>query len=269
MSITEVRTDAVGTTHKKAGSTARIISLVPSITELLCDLGLGDQLVGRTGFCIHPRETVRKIPKVGGTKDVDIRKLLKQAPTHVIVNIDENRLDLVSEIKSFVDNIIVTHPLGPDDNLELYELIGFIFSRVKEATALAQEFRTMKNSLLSMRDWPTQRILYLIWRDPWMTISADTYISRVLKLVNWESFPQVSTTRYPSIDLEDYIGVVDRVLLSSEPYAFRKKHINEVSKLLDEQMPVMLVDGEMLSWYGSRAVDGLKYLGELAMNIET
>ena len=154
MSITEVRTDAVGTTHKKAGSTARIISLVPSITELLCDLGLGDQLVGRTGFCIHPRETVRKIPKVGGTKDVDIRKLLKQAPTHVIVNIDENRLDLVSEIKSFVDNIIVTHPLGPDDNLELYELIGFIFSRVKEATVLAQEFRTMKNGLLSMSHWP-------------------------------------------------------------------------------------------------------------------
>ncbi|HCU91021.1 MAG TPA: cobalamin-binding protein [Gammaproteobacteria bacterium] len=269
MSITEVRTDAVGAAHKKAQSSARIISLVPSITELLCDLGLAQQIVGRTGFCIHPRETVRKIPKIGGTKDVDIEKLRKQAPTHVIVNIDENRLELVSEIKAFVDNIIVTHPIGPDDNLDLYELIGFIFSRVKEAAALAQEFRTKKDNLLSMRDWPTQRILYLIWRNPWMTISPDTYISRVLKLINWESFPQVSTTRYPSIVLEDYIGVVDRVLLSSEPYAFRKKHVDEVSTLLDAQMPVMLVDGEMLSWYGSRAVCGLKYLGELAMKIET
>ena len=264
MSIIDVRTDAVGATHNKAAPGARIVSLVPSITELLCDLGLEDRIVGRTGFCIHPRENIRHIPKVGGTKDVDVQKLRKLAPTHVIVNIDENRRELVDEIKDFVEHIIVTHPLGPADNLGLYELMGFLFSRVKEAAALAREFRSALNRLQSVHGRPAMRVLYLIWRDPWMSISRDTYISRMLQLVNWESVPQSAATRYPSIELQDYIGVVDKVLLSSEPYAFRENHIEEVSKLFDGQTPVKLVDGEMLSWYGSRAIAGLDYLSDLA-----
>ncbi len=264
MSISDVRTDAVGATHTRAASNARIVSLVPSITELLCDLGLENQIVGRTGFCIHPREIIKQIPKVGGTKDVNVEKLRKLAPTHVIVNIDENRRELVDEIKDFVEHIIVTHPLGPADNLGLFEMMGFLFCRVSEAAALAREFRSALNRLQSAHERPVVRVLYLIWRDPWMSISQDTYISRMLKLVNWESFPQSPATRYPSIDLEDYIGVIDKVLLSSEPYAFREKHVDEVSSLFDGQTPVELVDGEMLSWYGSRAIAGIDYLSELS-----
>src|SRR5690606_20279262 len=98
---------------------ARIVSLVPSITELLCDLGLGPQLVGRTGFCIHPRDIVEHIPKVGGTKDVNIEKIRKLAPTHLVVNIDENEKPTVEELAQFVPNIVVTHPLVPRDNLAL------------------------------------------------------------------------------------------------------------------------------------------------------
>ena len=94
--------DAVGTEHPVAGSDARIVSLVPSVTELLCDLGLASQLVGRTGFCIHPREVVRSIPKVGGTKDVDVDRIRELAPTHLVVNIDENRKETVEELARFV-----------------------------------------------------------------------------------------------------------------------------------------------------------------------
>ncbi|UCE32855.1 MAG: cobalamin-binding protein, partial [Burkholderiales bacterium] len=103
--------DAVGTVHRPAGDDARIVSLVPSITELLCDLGLADRLVGRTGFCIHPRERLRDVPKVGGTKDVRIERVRALAPTHLIVNIDENDKAIVDEIAAFVPHVLVTHPL--------------------------------------------------------------------------------------------------------------------------------------------------------------
>jgi len=121
--------DAVGTRHKPARRGARIVSLVPSITELVCDLGLAAQLVGRTGFCVHPREVVRRIPKVGGTKDVDLDKLRALRATHVILNIDENRDDDARALAEFVPELIVTHPLAPIDNLALYRLIGGIFGR--------------------------------------------------------------------------------------------------------------------------------------------
>jgi ABC-type Fe3+-hydroxamate transport system substrate-binding protein len=132
--------DALGVRHPPAGRDARIVSLVPSITELVCDLGLAPQLVGRTGFCIHPRATVKAIPKVGGTKDVDLDALRALRATHVIVNVDENRKDTVEAIAGFVPHVIVTHPLAPRDNLALYRLIGGIFGREREAEALCVRF---------------------------------------------------------------------------------------------------------------------------------
>ena len=111
--------DAAGTVHPAAGRDARIVSLVPSLTELVCDLGLADRLVGRTGFCIHPWETVRRIPKVGGTKDVDLAKLRVLEPTHVLLNVDENRRETAEALSEFVEHVIVTHPLRPRDNLAL------------------------------------------------------------------------------------------------------------------------------------------------------
>ncbi|MBI1942723.1 MAG: ABC transporter substrate-binding protein, partial [Betaproteobacteria bacterium] len=112
---------------------SRIVSLVPSITELVCDLGLAGELVGRTGFCIHPKEVVRKIPKVGGTKSVNLEKVRALEPSHVIVNVDENRKETADELAAFVPNILVTHPLGPLDNLALYRQIGSAFGREREA----------------------------------------------------------------------------------------------------------------------------------------
>ncbi|UUZ50195.1 helical backbone metal receptor [Massilia sp. B-10] len=112
------------------------MSLVPSITELLCDLGLAPQLVGRTGFCIHPAASVAAIAKVGGTKDVNLDKIRKLAPTHVVVNIDENTKPTADALAEFVPNVIVTHPLGPRDNLDLARLLGGIFCAEQQAEAL-------------------------------------------------------------------------------------------------------------------------------------
>jgi len=264
MSIIETCVDARGVSHRKADANARIVSLVPSLTELLCDLGLDGQIVGRTGFCVHPRDTVRRIPKVGGTKDVDIEKIRRLTPTHVVVNIDENRRELVESLASFVENIFVTHPLGPDDNEVLYDTMGFLFSRERQAAAIKEKYHAALTRLRSNCGRPHAKVLYLIWRGPWMTIAPDTYISRMLEIINWHSVPDTTSSRYPEIDLADFVGSVDKVLLSSEPFPFSETHIKEIRKIFGSNTDVRLVDGEMLSWYGSRAITGLDYLATLA-----
>ena len=252
--------DAAGTLHACAGADARIVSLVPSITELVCDLGLAEQLVGRTGFCIHPWETVRTIPKLGGTKDVKLDRIRELAPTHAILNIDENRRELAEQLAEFVPNIIVTHPLGPRDNLALYRLLGAIFDRDAEAERLCAE---LERALAELRGgaYPARDVLYMIWRDPWMSVAPDTYIARTLELVNWRTHPLSPDDRYPEVALERYAGHVDHVLLSSEPYHFKQRHVAEVAAAVPGA-EVSLIDGEMTSWYGSRAIAGLDYLAE-------
>lgn len=255
--------DATGTQHAPCAGTPRIVSLVPSLTELLCDLGLAGCLVGRSGFCVHPREAVKRIPKVGGTKDVDIDKVRAAAPTHLIVNIDENRREQVDELARFVPHVVVTHPLAPEDNPELFRLFGGIFRREAEAGALAGDFLAAREELRSAtQNLPRERVLYLIWKDPWMTVARDTYISAMLAAAGWDSLPAESALRYPGIEAgAPWLADIDRVLLSTEPYRFTGKHLAEAEARFGK--PARLIDGEMTSWYGSRAAAGLRYLAQL------
>jgi ABC-type Fe3+-hydroxamate transport system substrate-binding protein len=260
--------DAAGTRHEAAKHEVRIVSLVPSITELLCDLGLAPQLVGRTGFCVHPADTVRSIPKVGGTKTIDFDKVRALRPTHAILNIDENEKAAADQLAEFVPNLVVTHPLAPLDNLALYRLIGGIFKREAEAGALCARFLAAHEALAAEKH-ATRKVLYLIWKDPWMTVSRDTYISRTLALAGFETLPRQSETRYPKLTLaEPWLDEVDDVFLSTEPFMFREKHVAEFSKLpAMAGKAVRLIDGEMTSWYGSRAIEGLGYLRALRRSI--
>ena len=257
--------DALGQAHRRAGPDARIVSLVPSITELLFDLDLGPQIVGRTGFCIHPREQVANIAKVGGTKDVKLDVLRRLAPTHVIVNVDENEAPTVEAIRAFVPHVIVTHPNAPEDNLALYRLAGGIFDRTPQAEALCARLHAELDACAAI-DWPSETVLYLIWKNPWMTVAADTYIARTLARVGWfVATPpggERGASRYPVIDdLDAEVARVDRVLLSTEPFMFRANHLAELRSRLPHT-PIDLIDGEMTSWYGSRAIRGLAYLRE-------
>lgn len=263
--------DAVGAVHESARGDFRIVSLVPSVTELLCDLGLAGHLVGRTGFCVRPRATLKSIPKVGGTKDVDLAKLGALAPTHVVVNIDENRKETVDEIARLVPHVIVTHPLAPRDNLDLYQLIGGVFGRDREASVLAERFeRAYAETTAAAASFAPQGVVYLIWRNPWMTVSRGTYISRMLGLVNWLTVPETSAERYPRIVLDRAtLAGVDVVLPSSEPYMFRERHVGELRATPGlEQKTISLIDGEMTSWYGSRAIAGLEYLPRFRRALE-
>ena len=264
--------DDVGVAHRRADDEARIVSLVPSLTELLFDLDLGDRLVGRTTFCVHPQPVVERIARVGGTKTVKLEKIRQLAPTHVIVNVDENRKEDVEAMAGWGCDIVVTHPIEPGDNLRLYRLIGAIFAREEAAEILCRDFERAHASLLrSARRLPHRKVLYLIWRDPWMTISEDTYISRTLSLANLRTVGGRSDIRYPELEFEDpLMRQVDAVLLSSEPFPFKDKHVAEVRELTRRWSPsVLTIDAEMVSWYGSRAISGLRYLETFAAGFPT
>ncbi len=267
-------------------SSLRIVSLVPSLTELVIDLGLGDYLVGRTGFCIHPAGAVEHIAKVGGTKTVHIDKVRALVPSHVLVNVDENTLPTVQSLRTFVPHVVVTHPQKPFDNLALIDQLcdvfqGHLATNCAAKTTLFAHGKSLKeqisHGLAQLR--PSQpanaacQVLYLIWQDPWMTVAQDTYISHMLGLIGWNTLPAVTggdglsapgAARYPIVlGDEPWLAKVQRVLLSSEPYSFSQKHVRQVQAWLPHTQ-VQLVDGEMLSWYGSRAVAGLDYLRTLS-----
>ena len=262
-------TDAIGTQHvpvaRRDDGTldCRIVSLVPSLTELLCDLGLTSLLVGRTGFCIHPEEQLALIPKIGGTKDVNIEKIRKLAPTHIIVNIDENEKPTVDALAEFIPHIIVTHPNTPLDNLALYRLFGAVFHAQEKAEELCRDFQHAYDALQTQRKNNPQRVLYCIWKDPWMTVARDTYIAQMLGLIDWQQWVcSDSKLRYPQFSwTPQLLEEIDLVLLSSEPYHFTDAHCVALEKQCGK--PVELIDGEMLSWYGSRAIAGLRYLHNL------
>lgn len=256
--------DALGKRHEIAATSARIVSLVPSITELLFDLNLGAHLVGRTVFCVHPKDKVRKVSKVGGTKTIDIARIKRLQPTHLIVNIDENPRGLVEEVARFIPHVIVTHPTRVRDNLALYRLLGGIFGRDEQAEALCRRFESAYAQCVARAAaWPRQEVLYLIWKSPWMTVSTDTYIASMLSTVGWDNATPQSDARYPTVELTpERLARVSFVLLSSEPYGFRERHCVEILELLPtgSKTRVALIDGAMTSWYGSHAIEGLNYL---------
>ncbi len=260
--------DAAGTLHAPAPCDARIVSLVPSITELLFDLGVGDRVVGRTPFCVHPCGGVANVPRVGGTKTPRLDRIRALEPTHVIVNVDENRREDAEALAEFVPNVVVTHPLGPRDNPALFRLIGGIFASGDATRRLCRAFEQAVSQLeRAARGFPERRVLYLIWRDPWMTVSRDTYVSRTLALVNFLTTGDDPGRRYPEISLAtEMLDAVDLVLLSSEPFPFRERHIAEIHAHAGARCPsIRLFDGEMASWYGSRAIRAMDYLANFAL----
>ena len=257
-----LRTDWAGVVHPAAPA-PRIASLVPSLTELLFALGLGESVVARTGFCVHPKPEVARVPKVGGTKNPDLVRLAKVAPTHLIVNVDENRREVVDAARAFVPQVIVTHPLAPTENPRLYRLFGAIFDRGCEAEALVECFTAALARLdAAAAQLQRERVLYLIWRKPWMTVSRATYVSATLARAGNVSHPARARSRYPEIaDGARAWRDAARILVSSEPYAFRPRDAAALATRWNK--PATLIDGEWTSWYGPRAIAGLDALARL------
>ncbi len=253
------RADWAGVTHGVARE-PRIASWVPSLTELLFALGLGERVVARTGFCAHPREAVRRVPKAGGTKDPDLEALRALAPTHLVVNVDENRREDVEAARAFVPSIVVTHPVDLVDNRRLFALFGAVFDREAAAAVLLRDFDRALDALdRAVAPLPRERVLYLIWQRPWMSVARGTYVSSVLARAGLDTVPEAAAKRYPVVADDDPAWRdAGRIVLSTEPYAFRPRDAEALARATGK--PVSLVDGEWTSWYGPRAIEGLAAL---------
>ena len=202
---------------------------------------------------------------MGGTKSVNLEKVKALRPTHVIVNVDENKKETADALAAFVPHLIVTHPLAPLDNLALYRQIGSAFGREREAEMLCERFDSVLRSVNSRR-FKRRNILYMIWKDPWMTVSRDTYVSRMLALFGLQTLPARSDARYPKLE-QPSMDAAEMILLSSEPYRFTARHKKDLEQR--QQLPVHLIDGEMTSWYGPRAIAGLAYLAEFSSRLSS
>ena len=254
----ETRTviDQVGRTVLIPKFPKRIISLVPSQTELLFDLGLDQRVVGITKFCVHPKEWFRTKARIGGTKKLDFNTISDLNPDLIIANKEENNKEDIERLEKDFP-VWVSDINNLDSALEMIRLVGEITST--DASELVSKIERNFQQLKPF--YPEQKTLYLIWKDPYMSAGSDTFISDIMNRFGLKN--AVKETRYPKLSEEDISELnPDLVLLSSEPYPFKKKHIQELQQLLPNA-EIKLVDGEMFSWYGSRLKLTPSYLNSL------
>lgn len=259
-----------------AGEHVRIVSLVPSLTELLCELGLADRLVGCTAYCVHPAAMLAGLPRIGGTKTPKIERILSLAPTHLIVNVDENERELVEQLARHIPQIVVTHPIEVEDHFELFQTFGRLFCCEAPAQRLSAQLAQALDRNARERYDPIA-VAYYIWKDPWMTVGPDTFIARMLAQVGlFNVLPDGDgvAARYPVCEPAALLAAAgpSAVLLSSEPCRFRPADRGRLAALLGRDgrppLPILGIDGEMCSWYGSRVIRGLDYLCRYRARLE-
>jgi ABC-type Fe3+-hydroxamate transport system substrate-binding protein len=239
-------TDQTGHSFVLPDRPRRIVSLVPSLTELLYDLGLEEEVVGITKFCVHPDEWFRSKSRVGGTKKVEVGRLRGLAPDLVIANKEENTREDVEAIRSFCP-VYTTDVGSVSSALQMIRDLSALFGVEAEGGVLEKEIRESLGMLRPLN----LKAAYLIWKDPWMTVGGDTFIHHMMAAAGIENVFK-DKMRYPQLSLADLAeSGADLVMLSSEPYPFKIKDIEDLSAILPD-MKIVLVDGEMFSWYGSR-----------------
>ncbi len=256
----QIFTDQIGTQHTFEYTPKRIISLVPSQTELLFDLGLEDAIVGITKFCVHPVHFKGIKTVVGGTKSVKIAKIKALHPEIIICNKEENTLEIVQEL-SQICPVWVTDIVSIDDNLQMIQDFGQLFNKRTEAQKWIGKinfaYQDFKQFII---DKPVKKAAYFIWANPFMVAGNHTFINELLQLNHFENIYKNKEGRYPEIDLKKIRldGDPDYVFLSSEPFPFTDEHAFEIGRFTHHAKTVF-VDGEMFSWYGSRLLKAFDY----------
>lgn len=253
-------TDALGNTFKQIPKEElRIVSLVPSQTELLIDLGLEEQLVGITKFCVHPVDLRKKKKIVGGTKQLHAEKVAALKPNLILCNKEENTKEIVENLQAIAP-VWVTDMFTLEDSLQTILDLGSFLNVSDKASHLVEEIQKEAFDFAAfMKDKPKRRILYFIWKNPYMAAGKNTFVDDLLQRNKMQNvLPENS--RYPEVSPEK-TAKPDVILLSSEPFPFSEKHQQEVEN--DWGVPTMLVDGEYFSWYGSRLRDAFAYFKSL------
>lgn len=256
-----VFTDQLSRTVSIPDRPQRIISLVPSQSELLYDLGLDNEVIGITKFCIHPNHWFRSKTRIGGTKQLDIDKIISLKPDLVIANKEENMQDQVEELMKHFP-VWVSDIYDLSSALDMIESIGIITGKEEKGFVIRNTIYNGFQELNLTKQIIKPRVCYLIWKDPYMTIGGDTFIHDMLLNAGFNNV-FADKERYPAITLEEInTAQPDLILLSSEPYPFRQKHIDELTSQMPSSKSI-LVDGEIFSWYGSRLLHTPDYLQNL------
>ncbi|RDK84732.1 ABC transporter substrate-binding protein [Marinirhabdus gelatinilytica] len=238
----------------------RIVSLVPSQTELLVDLGLASSIVGLTKFCVHPIGFKESKTIVGGTKQVHYDTIESLNPDIIICNKEENTKEMVLELEKIAP-VWVSDVYTVEDNLQLIEMLGELFAVTKSAEQLSQKIEMACGEFkVFMEDKARKNVAYVIWKNPYMVAGQNTFIDSILQLHRFDNIFKNHDSRYPEVS-EDELKNADAVFLSTEPFPFKEEDVLALKNALGVQ--VRLVDGEYFSWYGSRVLKAFPYFKTL------
>lgn len=238
----------------------RIISLVPSQTELLVALGLKSKLVGITKFCIHPKELRNEVAIIGGTKTLHYDKIKALKPDIIICNKEENTAEIVAEC-SKIAAVWVSDIYTLEDSLQMIFSLGKVFDASKKSAEICDKIVSEANHFSSViQSSQRKKVAYLIWKNPYMAAGRNTFVNAMLELNNFENILSEENSRYPEIELST-LKSADLILLSSEPFPFKESDVIALKKAF--QTEVILVDGAYFSWYGSRLQNAFSYFKTL------
>ncbi len=261
--------DASGVALPPARPPRRIVSLIPSTTETLCALGLADALVGVTVYCREPADVVRTKTRIGGEKDPDLDRIRALGPDLVIANVEENRREHVEALRAGGIPVWVTYPRTVAGAIAMIRELGTVTGTQARATALADKLQAL---LAHVHAAAARRAavpaFYAIWREPWMTVSRDTYIHDMLRVCGADNVFGDHTERYPTVTLDEMAARRPEViLLPDEPFRFRRAHLRDLEPYADvpavRSGRIHLVDGKPFSWHGPRIADALRTLPAL------
>ena len=239
----------------------RIVSLVPSQTELLVDLGLSDYIVGLTKFCVHPKQLIKQKTLVGGTKNINYNKVKALNPDIILCNKEENSLEIIEALEG-VAPIHISDIYSVKDCYELIHMYGSIFNVELKADQLVNSIEDERKGFRLNNLQSQKKAAYFIWKNPWMVAASNTFINAMLKEAGYINVFE-KEERYPEITLKhSKLLEADVIMLSSEPFPFAEKHINELAIQFPSK-EIKIVDGELFSWYGSRLLKSYQYFKDL------
>ncbi|WP_139855052.1 ABC transporter substrate-binding protein [Aequorivita sinensis] len=252
--------DQLNRVVKLSKTPTRIVSLVPSQTELLVDLGLRDNIVGVTKFCVHPNKLRKEKSIVGGTKNVHFEKVKALNPDIVICNKEENTEEIVIELEKIAP-VWVSDISNISECIEMINRLGEVFEVSQSALEISSKILSELKAFRAFSEkLPIKKVVYLIWKDPYMAAGRDTFINELLELNRFDNLFTDENSRYPEVR-EELLRQAETILLSTEPFPFKQKHVSEFQK--EFKAEVKLVDGEFFSWYGSRMTKAFEYFKRL------
>jgi ABC-type Fe3+-hydroxamate transport system substrate-binding protein len=254
----KIVTDHLGRTVKFTYPPKRIISIVPGITDILYSLKLEKEIVGRTRYCIYPKDKTGQAKTIGGTKKVKPDQIRELNPDLIIAEKEENTKEIVEQLEKEFP-IYVCEIQAVDDTFKIIEDLGAITDRQTESEELQSEIKTAIQSLPSGQG---KRFAYVIWQNPYMAVGSHTYITSLLKKMGFVNAFANDDSRYPEVSEDDFRNAdLDYIFLATEPFPFREKHIQQFSELFPD-VHVMSLDGEMF-WYGPRMIEASPYFNRV------